>query len=75
LFVPHVIKKGNAYQFKNKKNGSRFIRNLELKKKNLWGFSMINPNVTNKSKFKICVQQIKKAKADQLATQEKTIIM
>jgi len=36
---------------------------------------MINPNVTNKSKFKICVQQIKKAKADQLATQEKTIIM
>jgi len=36
---------------------------------------MINPNVANKSKYKIGVQQIKEAKADQLADQEKTIIM
>jgi len=71
LFVPHVIKKSNAYQFKNKKNESRFIRNLELKKKNLWRLSMINHNVAINSKYKTCVQQIKKAKADQLAAQEK----
>ena len=63
-----------VYRLK-KRSSSRFISNLEIKTTNLWRLSKINPSVLNKSKYKECVQQIRKAKFIQLAICEKPIIM
>jgi len=50
---------------KIKNKSSRLIRNLEIKKNNLWKLSRLNPTTLNNTKYKDCVGQIKKAKIDQ----------